>query len=664
MDLICGICKWQYNNNKNKPILLTCGHTLCSACINFYKEAGKEEIECPKCYSNCKSTNIICKNLQKPKIESSSSIDDNEFEIFIRTRGGETIILKVNKTMTISQLKNKIFEEYGYNKEKYTINFKKPLNDISKTLEFYGIRKSVTLSMTYPPTGGGPSYSKEINIKFIRNQNNKNISFESIFPKGEELYGLLKLYLLKEIASKYNDENIEQLPDLLSYIIQILKNGYIADSIPKEDIKKILEKMEGSHILNFSKYIDKAIDSNQIKILLQYLNNADLISINDIRKRLLNYNEYMKLFEKDFEIRKKNSIFEFAIISLVVAEREDLQIFEKERKNCPNRVDKILYHGTQIQIVKEDGKIIDPIPSILTGFFHKSRCIQHGQGIYFTDVLDNCWFYGGKDNRCNGDVIPNINATFTFIACFTYYDKMGFRKVYDWKYTPKKNEINFAYADNAFDTIHGELDKTKFYGTEYVIWESTQICPFIAAKLKRKEYCVIWRDNNFSSKPVYNNEFDEIFKKFLTERMNYIEQYAELNIYPCETTKEAIDLIKRKKYNKIILISNVGTDLGGKAFIDEARQILNNDVLVLFLAYNIAHLDWIKNYKNALFSNESSFYEEYLKCFSEKNLDKENEILNLKSKMESHYKIKFNFDDKFLDFPYYKSEGSYGDLRF
>ena len=66
---------------------------------------------------------------------------NNEFEIFIRTRGGEKIILKVNKTMTISQLKNNIFEEYGYNKENYTISFKKPLNDMSKTLEFYGIRK-------------------------------------------------------------------------------------------------------------------------------------------------------------------------------------------------------------------------------------------------------------------------------------------------------------------------------------------------------------------------------------------------------------------------------------------------------------------------------------------------------------------------------------------
>ena len=183
-------------------------------------------------------------------------------------------------------------------------------------------------------------------------------------------------------------------------------------------------------------------------------------------------------------------------------------------------------------------------------------------------------------------------------------------------------------------------------------------------KLKRQEYCIIWRDNNFSPKPVFNNKFDEIFKKFLKERMNYIEQYAELNIYPFETTKEALELIKRKKYNKIILISNVGTDLGGKAFIEEARKILNNDVLVLFLAYNTAHLDWIKNYKNALFSNDSSFYEEYLKCFSEIIKDKKSGILKLKSKMESHYNVKFNFDDKFLDYPFYKCEGSYGELKF
>ena len=339
-------------------------------------------------------------------------------------------------------------------------------------------------------------------------------------------------------------------------------------------------------------------------------------------------------------------------------EREDFQIFEKERKNCPNRVDKILYHGTSIE----------PISCILTGYFRKfiEKCYQHGKGVYFSDTLDYNWFYGGEvSNRSNGNRIPGIGETFTLIANVTYYDKKGFRKVIDHLYTPKKNEINFAYAKGDFSTIKGEPDRTKFYGTEYVIWDLNQICPFIGAKLKRKEYCVIWRDNNFSPKPIYNNEFDEIFKKFLNERMKYVEQYAELNIYPCETTNEALELVKRKKYNKIIIISNIGSDFGGKKFVDEARKIIGNDVIVLFSAYNTGHLKWIKDYKNSLFSNDPYFYEEYLNCFSEyKGDNKEEEILKLKEKMEKHYKIKFKFDKKFLYFPNFKDNGKFTDLRF
>ena len=44
----------------------------------------------------------------------------------------------------------------------------------------------------------------------------------------------------------------------------------------------------------------------------------------------------------------------------------------------------------------------------------------------------------------------------------------------------------------------------------------------MSAKLKRVEFCVIWRDNIFSSKPVYNNEYDKICKSFLKERLAYI----------------------------------------------------------------------------------------------------------------------------------------------
>ena len=131
-----------------------------------------------------------------------------------------------------------------------------------------------------------------------------------------------------------------------------------------------------------------------------------------------------------------------------------------------------------------------------------------------------------------------------------YYDKNGFEKVKDGSRTPEKNQINFSYS-GAPSEILINPDKSKFLATEYVINDLDQICPFMSAKLKRVEFCVIWRDNNFSSKPVYNNEYDEKFKEFLKERLKYINQTAKYNIYPCETTELALELVKRKNIIKL-----------------------------------------------------------------------------------------------------------------
>ena len=144
--------------------------------------------------------------------------------------------------------------------------------------------------------------------------------------------------------------------------------------------------------------------------------------------------------------------------------------------------------------------------------------------------------------------------------------------------------------------------------------------------------------------------------------MKYIEQISKFNIYPCETSEEALKLVKRKKYNKIILISNVGSDLGGKEFVIQARKIIGNDIIVLFSAYNTSHLDWIKNFKNALFSNEANFYEEFLNCFIDGNPD--SNIILLKEKIEKKFGIQFNFDSKFIDYPYFKEGGHFSDLKF
>ena len=496
----------------------------------------------------------------------------------------------------------------------------------------------------------------EIYIKFIK------FSDYSAFNCYKDLKGILKLCLLNEIASKIDDSYLNNLfekkniPENLFYIMKILKKSYVYVNQKNEvgnAIEKILRNNNGCNVLNFSNYVEEQINQEWIQKINNFVPPKDLNDINDTKFRLGKYVKYMAFFEKEIYNSLKLSIFEFSPISLVVLDREDFDRFEKEKEKCPNRCEEILYHGTQTH----------PISLILTGMFHKSvdRHYQHGKGVYFTDSLDNCWFYGGSENnRQNMNKIPPIGDTFTAICSMVYYDIKGFLKVNDHKtrLQPGKNEINFAYAGCHFETIPNP-DFTKFVGTEYCVFDLDQICPIISVKFKREEYCVIWRDDNFSRKDFYKNEFDEKFKIFLKDRISYIKQTAKYNVYQFETSTRALKCVNRKKYNKIILISNVGPDLRGRAFVDEARKIIGNDVIVLFLAYNIQHLNWIKNYKNAIFSNEPKFYEEYLDNFSD-----EQKMKSLIAKLENHYKVKFNFDDKFLHFPLFKDKGQYSELKF
>ena len=303
--------------------------------------------------------------------------------------------------------------------------------------------------------------------------------------------------------------------------------------------------------------------------------------------------------------------------------------------------------------------------------FKIGKCAAFGKGIYFTDSLDYVLYYGNSKkngNRDNFNKIPKVGDNFNFIASAIYYDKIHFKRVYDYNYSPKKNEINFAIVEATRGRILNEENpnEKKFYGREYVkIADENQILPMLSVTMKRMEYCVIWRDNNFSKNPVYNNRFDAIFKKFLKERMQYIKKNSKYNIYPCETTEEAINLIKRKKYSKIILISNIGTDLGGKDFVEKARDIIGSNIIVLFLAYNQEHLKWVVNFKNAIFSNEPKYYEEYIDSFINNDYSQTNENLkNLRKKNEKYYGVSYNFDEKYLYYPNFKNNGNFSELSF
>ena len=508
-----------------------------------------------------------------------------------------------------------------------------------------------------------------INIKFIQYSMN---SVYNVYNCNKELKGILKLCFLNEIASKINDQvlnnlfNMNKIPEIIYYILKILKNSYVDFNDRNEAgkvIKKVIGNEKGSNVINFSNFVEEQVNQGWLQQLINYVPQNDLNEINNIKLCLGKYENYMEFFEKELKKSLKKSIFEFSPVSLVVIDREDFDTFEREKAKCPNLCLQILYHGTQEE----------PISCILTGMFKRSEesGYQHGKGVYFTDSLDYCYFYGGSNdkkhnmnniptNRYNMNRIPPVGDIFTAICSLVYYSKNGFLKVKDYttRIKPGKNEVNFAYAAASSKTIHNP-DFRRFVGTEYVIYEYEQICPLISIRFKREEFCVIWRDNNFSEKAIYGGGFDEKFKKFLKDRIKYIEQLSKYNVYTFEDTNEALKYVNRKKYNKIILISNVGTDLGGKKFVEAARQIIQNDVIVLFNAYNTQHLNWIKTYKNALFSNEPTFYEEYLNSFNDIN-----KMEGLIAKLENHYKVKFNFDKNFFTFPLYRDKGHYSDLSF
>jgi hypothetical protein len=155
----CCICKNTYNKNKNKPIMLQCGDTLCISCINHYKEAlCKEEFECQQCCNMTKSSGIENKNAY-PKDNSSNTSNQNlsqaqgEFDVSIKLLDGNRITVKVTKEMTVDQLKSKIVEKTGMNKSRLFLNFRKPLNN-SQTLEFYNITRTVVIAQSTYEAGG------------------------------------------------------------------------------------------------------------------------------------------------------------------------------------------------------------------------------------------------------------------------------------------------------------------------------------------------------------------------------------------------------------------------------------------------------------------------------------------------------------------------------
>ena len=369
--------------------------------------------------------------------------------------------------------------------------------------------------------------------------------------------------------------------------------------------------------------------------------------------------KFTNFLEKAF----KESIFEFKIIGLVVINKdEQRKIYEKEKNQCENCETKILFHVTEIQFSS----------NILTSNFKIGKDNWYGSGIYFADQFDYVkYYYKRKDNFAT---IPKLNDCFNIIVSEVYYDKTKLKQIYDdhlhlvlnntptdeelktkyKKYSVEKNGINYIEVDGGSGIVINEknevyndgshkfekISNDRFIGREYCITCKEQIYPLYGLNFQRVDYCVVWKDSNF--------EKSFIWEEPLRKNKELIKEMTGYNLYTESNIKEALKLIWRKRFNKIILITNVGENLEGKKFVDKVRKILEFNIMVLFFTDNFNHLNWIKDYPNSLFCTDDYTLKNYIFNFNEKGIN------TIREQIKEFYGVELSNFDKAFDYPLFE----------
>ena len=486
-----------------------------------------------------------------------------------------------------------------------------------------------------------------------------------------QLSGFMRLFLIKYISIFVNP-NFIQNPEIREIITEIQNMKNLAESPkgPEVDIQSVLKDENGNDMIAYSKYVNSVINDQELNKLIELAgpNNKEYI-----RQHWCIYSDYEEInkkFEENLVKTLENSYFDYSLINISMYQ-QDKTNYLKSMAGCSNLIRSYLFHGTQI----------DPIKKIITTGFAYAKKAFFGMGVYFTDMLDYASFYcGGKDlvtrRAFFGKTLP-VNTTFSCVGAEVYYAKDKIKYIFDYSYNvseldhfPTYDELKTTYRDKMIppygvhiasvepdnghvkkkDEIISAQQNGKFYGTDYAITELSQILPLYGLTFKRNEYFVIWRDPNFSGQ---NN-----FSNFLKERQLFIYKYAKMNAYFVSSTEKALEIIKRKKFNKIILISNIGLDLSGKKFVEIARKILGYDIVVLFFSNNQKHFSWLQSFPNALYTDDANFYKEYIMNYNY------NGLLNLKKKIENYYGINLSFTNDFFKFSNFQNQVNYSSLTF
>ena len=462
---------------------------------------------------------------------------------------------------------------------------------------------------------------------YKKEENEKNNKQETYVGGGgmnlEKLGGVFKLCLVKYISDKIIDVNIIK-NEKLKKIIDEMKSFL---SISKDENKNIKINVKNGieiNIISYAYYISSEISDNDISNLI---NIFDQIYVNDIFhfwETLTIYQKYINFFDEILPKAIKNSYFEYSLSGIQLLNPLNNKDYFIHFENCPNREIKYLFqevHGGQKNTKKQ--------------FF--------GLGTYFTDKIDYISYYQEKQN---------FKESFSCNISQIYYNKNLKQNILDFRYYAQdssqtnkkviKNGIHIikVKADSRQIINEQDLNKEKlngnFIANEYVISEKEQILPLFNLDFNKNQDLIIWRDPSYGA----NTPFEIMFKFSKL----YIYENYKMNLYFENSLEKALELVKRKKFNKIILISNIGKDLSGKRFVEISRNLFGFPIIILFFSNNPSHLSWLKDFPNVLFTNNKNIIQQYIMNYNEKGL------LTLKNEIEKINNIKLKFTNDFFSY--------------
>jgi hypothetical protein len=222
---------------------------------------------------------------------------------------------------------------------------------------------------------------------------------------------------------------------------------------------------------------------NDLNELLNQLQLQDLHNqqLNQMRK---DYEKYYDVFEIFFDKVLALSVFEYQLVKIYTVDRDDYDTFKKNKNECENMREKILFHGTKTEF----------LVSILKTFvdINKNQCSKIGKGFYLSDILDVSWIYGNRTLN-----IPKIGDSFSVLVCDTYYSESKIEYCYEnlWeqeeeKMIVPKNGIRTCKAQPGGDVLNKYQipGYNGFFQNEFLISDNTQILPVYAINLRRIEY--------------------------------------------------------------------------------------------------------------------------------------------------------------------------------